>query len=82
MFTPKTLLVAVLLSSPALWSGFVTGTLDTTTALIRFLIAVPVAALMLFALKAITRNYGHADRRAARRAARQALAAAQRLEAD
>lgn len=58
MFKPSILLIAVVLSSTALWSGFVTGSMSVTTALIRFLIAVPVAAAMTFAFKAITRNYG------------------------
>lgn len=52
------LIVALLLSSPALWSGFVTGTMGTTNALIRFLIAIPVAALMLMLLRAVTASYG------------------------
>lgn len=66
MFTPSTLLIAVVLSCTALWSGFVSGTMSVTDALIRFLIAVPVAALMSFALRSITRNYGKKPERATR----------------
>lgn len=57
MFKPSVLLVALLLSSTALWSGFVTGSMSVTTALIRFLIAVPVAALMVYAFNSIVRQY-------------------------
>ena len=57
MFKPSTLLIAVLLSSTALWSGFVTGSMSVTNALIRFLIAVPVAAVMTFAFKTIMDSY-------------------------
>ncbi|HEX2902196.1 MAG TPA: hypothetical protein VHO01_01955 [Jatrophihabitans sp.] len=71
MFKPSTLLIAVVLSSTALWSGFVTGSMSVTTALIRFLIAVPIAAAMTFALQAITRSYGKAS------AARQRASAAE-----
>ena len=58
MFNPSTLIIAAVLSCSALWSGFVTGSMSVTDALIRFLIAVPVAALMSFAFRVIVRNYG------------------------
>lgn len=58
MFKPSTLLIAVVLSSTALWSGFVTGSMSVTSALIRFLIAVPVAAAMTFAFRMIVAGYG------------------------
>jgi hypothetical protein len=47
------LVLAVLLSSTALWSAFVDGSMDVTTALIRFLIAVPVAAVMVYAFNVV-----------------------------
>jgi hypothetical protein len=56
MFKPSVLALAVLLSSTALWSAFVDGSLDVTTALIRFLIAVPVAGLMVYAFNLVVRN--------------------------
>ncbi|RLK53637.1 hypothetical protein [Actinokineospora cianjurensis] len=47
MFRYSTLAVAALMASPSLWSAFVLGTLDPTDAVIRLLIAVPVAAILL-----------------------------------
>ncbi|GAA2976333.1 hypothetical protein [Actinokineospora diospyrosa] len=47
MFRYSTLAAALLMASPSLWAGFVAGTLDQTDALIRLLIAVPVAAILL-----------------------------------
>ncbi len=76
MFKPSTLLLAVLLSSPALWSGFVTGSMTVTNALIRFLIAVPVAAAMTFAFNAITANYSKRARERERAAKLEDIAAA------
>ena len=58
MFKPSVLVLAVLLSSTALWSAFVDGSLDVTTALIRFLIAVPVAAVMVYAFNLVLRSNG------------------------
>jgi hypothetical protein len=54
----STLGLAVLLASPALYSAFVKHTVDPMTALIRFLIAIPVAALMLWIVRLVTRDYG------------------------
>lgn len=53
----STLLLACLLAGPALWNAFVTKDLAVTTALTRLLIAVPVAAIMLAAIRALTRSY-------------------------
>jgi hypothetical protein len=69
MLRPSVLGLAILLSTPALWSAFATGSLGITTALIRFLIAVPVAALMLTLLRMVTAGYS-------RQALRRELAAA------
>ena len=52
-----TLFLAALLASPAMYSAFWTHTLDTQTALLRLLIAVPVAAVMLAIVRAVTRDY-------------------------
>lgn len=62
MFKPSVLVLAVLLSSTALWSAFVDGSLGVTTALIRFLIAVPVAAAMVFAFNLAVRGYADRSR--------------------
>ncbi len=64
MFRPSVLLLAIVLSAPAMWSGFVSQTMGATEALVRFLIAIPVAAVMLALLRAVTAGYG---KRVARR---------------
>lgn len=72
MLRPSVLGLALVLSTPALWAAFASGSMGVTTALIRFLIAVPVAALMLSLLRTVTEGYT----RAAARRARAALIAA------
>lgn len=72
MLRPSVLGLALLLSTPALWEAFASGSIGVTTALIRFLIAVPVAALMLSLLRTVTEGYA----RSAARRARAALIAA------
>jgi hypothetical protein len=74
MLRPSVLGLAVLLSTPALWAAFVTGSMGITTALIRFLIAVPVAALMVTLLRMVTAGY---TRQALRREIAGAAAAAE-----
>lgn len=74
MFKPSTLLIAVVLSSTALWSGFVTGSISVTNALIRFLIAVPVAAAMTFAFRTIVDGYARRAAAASQAAAAEAAA--------
>jgi hypothetical protein len=54
----STLFLALLIASPALYSAFVTHDLDPTTALLRYLIAVPVAAVMLAFVRMVTRDFG------------------------
>ncbi|MFB9415426.1 hypothetical protein [Dactylosporangium matsuzakiense] len=54
----STLFLALVIASPALYAGFVTHQLDVQTALLRLLIAVPVAAIMLGVFRMITRGYG------------------------
>ncbi len=73
MFSMPVLLLAALLSVPALWSAFADGTMSIQTALIRFLIAVPVAAAMVYVFNALTHSY----RRQSTRARLQQLARAQ-----
>ncbi|MGX7681076.1 hypothetical protein ACSMXN_19480 [Jatrophihabitans sp. DSM 45814] len=51
MFRIPVLVLATVLSSTALWSAFVSGTMSIETALVRFLIAMPVAALMVVAFR-------------------------------
>jgi hypothetical protein len=57
MFRPSVLMLALVLSASTLWSAFAGGSIDITTALIRFLIAVPVAWAMLRVLNAVTSSY-------------------------
>ncbi|HJQ03139.1 MAG TPA: hypothetical protein VJ851_16200 [Jatrophihabitans sp.] len=57
MFRPSVLMLALVLSASTLWSAFAGGSIDITTALIRFLIAVPVAWAMLRVLRAVTAGY-------------------------
>jgi len=49
---PTTVLAAAAVSAPALWQAY-EGTLPVTTALLRFVIAVPVAALAFGLLRAL-----------------------------
>jgi uncharacterized membrane protein (DUF106 family) len=53
----STLLLAAVLASPALYEAFVVGDLDVSTALIRYLIAVIVAAVMLSLFRMVVRAY-------------------------
>jgi hypothetical protein len=55
--SPSTLLLATAISGPALWQTFMTQQLDLTTGLTRFLIAVPVSAVMLALLDGLTSRY-------------------------
>jgi hypothetical protein len=55
--SPSTLLLAAALASPTLVSA-VNGETDIGDAALRFLICVPVAAIMLAILRALTRDYG------------------------
>jgi hypothetical protein len=52
-----TLLLAAVLAGPAIWRATVTGDLDPRTALMRFLIAVPVAGVMLAFLRSLATGY-------------------------
>lgn len=52
-----TLLLATVLAGPALWHAFAVGDLEPKTALLRYLLAVPLAAIMLALLRSITKSY-------------------------
>jgi cell division protein FtsB len=82
----STLLLAALLDSPALYHAFVAHDMDYTTALIRYLIAVVVATLMLWLLRALANVYhsaNEAEASAVREAARaEAREAAQEAALD
>jgi hypothetical protein len=57
---PSVLLFAFVISAPALYR-YVLDQLDLTDVLLRFVIAVPIAALLLAALRFVTAGYGRAD---------------------
>lgn len=57
MFTVPVLMLATLLSSTALWSAFVDGGMSIETALLRFLLAVPVSALMIVVFRRTMSTY-------------------------
>lgn len=57
MFKPSVLVLALVLSGSTLWSAIMDGSMSVTTALVRFLIAVPVAAGMLHVLRSLTASY-------------------------
>ena len=54
------LLFALLMSAPALYR-YVSHEIDVTEMLLRFLIAVPVAAILLAGLRFVTAGYGRTD---------------------
>jgi hypothetical protein len=57
----STLWVAAAIDSPAIWHAAVVHDLDGMTALYRYLIAVPVAAVMLAVLRSVTETYGRGE---------------------
>lgn len=59
MIRPSVLLFALVISAPALYR-YVLDQLDITEVLIRFIIAVPIAALLLAGLRFVTAGYGRA----------------------
>jgi hypothetical protein len=54
------LLFALLMSAPALYR-YVLDEIDLTEVLLRFLIAVPVAAVLLAGLRFVTSGYGRTE---------------------
>jgi hypothetical protein len=64
MIRPSVLLFALLMSAPALYR-YVLDEIDITEVLLRFLIAVPIAAILLAAFRFVTAGYGGRDEPAA-----------------
>jgi hypothetical protein len=62
MLRPSVLVLALILSASTLWSAFADGSIDITSALIRFLIAVPVAWAMLQVLAMATTDRAERSR--------------------
>jgi hypothetical protein len=60
MIRPSVLVFALLISAPAL-IRYAQNQLDITAVLIRFLVAVPVAAILLAALRFVTAGYGKTE---------------------
>jgi hypothetical protein len=58
---PSVLLFALLMSAPALYR-YVTDEVDLSQLLIRFLIAVPIAAVLLAGLRFVTAGYGRTEK--------------------
>jgi hypothetical protein len=58
LIRPSVLLLALLMSAPALYRYFIVQDLDITEALARYLIAVPVAAVMLAVFRMVVAGYG------------------------
>ncbi len=54
------LLFALIMSAPALYR-YVLDEIDLTEMLLRFLIAVPIAAVLLAGLRFVTSGYGRSD---------------------
>lgn len=57
MFRWPVLMLALVLSTPSLWRAFAAGSMDPATALLRFLIAIPIATAMLLMLRLVTSSY-------------------------
>ncbi|MFI5493170.1 hypothetical protein [Actinoplanes sp. NPDC051859] len=60
MIRPSVLLFALLMSAPAVYR-YVLDEIDVTEVLIRFLIAVPIAAILLAGLRYVTAGYGRRE---------------------
>ena len=60
MIRPSVLWFALAMSAPALYR-YVFDEVDITSVLARFLIAVPIAALLLAGLRFLTSGYGKTD---------------------
>ena len=58
MFRRSTLICALLFSAPALWRALVSDTGSIEDAGIRFLVAVPLAAMLLALVRAAARRVG------------------------
>lgn len=62
LIRPSVLILALLMASPALYQYFVAQDLDITDTLGRYLLAVPIAAVMLAFLRMLTAGYGKSAR--------------------
>lgn len=60
MVRPATLVIALVLAAPTVWQVFSGEDFDLNRALSRYLIAVPVAAAMVFGLSLLTESYRRA----------------------
>ena len=60
MIRPSVLWFALAMSAPALYR-YVLDEVDITVVLVRFLIAVPIAALLLAGVRFVTAGYGSDD---------------------
>ena len=58
LIRPSVLLFAVVITVPALYR-YVLGELDIGSVLMRYLIAVPIAAILLAGLRFVTAGYGN-----------------------
>ena len=58
MLRSSVLLVAVLITAPVLWQALVSQSIGVDTAVVRFLIAVPIAGLLLGAVRFAGRRRG------------------------
>ena len=56
MLRGSVLVAALVFSAPTLWQAFVRQDISIDTAIVRFLIAVPVAAVLIGALRLATRQ--------------------------
>jgi hypothetical protein len=72
MIRPSVLVFALLISLPA-WYRLLSDELELTQVLIRFLIAVPIAALLLAAFRFVTGGYGITEETPATPAAPKAM---------
>jgi hypothetical protein len=57
---PSVLLFALIITAPAVYR-YANGQLDITSLLARFLIAVPIAAILIAGLRFVTAGYGRQD---------------------
>lgn len=56
MLRGSVLLAALLFSAPTLWQAFVQQDISVDTAIVRFLVALPVAAVLIGAVRLATRQ--------------------------
>lgn len=60
LIRPSVLLFALLITTPALYR-YVLGELDLDSVLMRYLIAVPIAVVLLAGLRFVTAGYGNTE---------------------